>query len=267
VLWAGIKAAAQRMSIFVRTYHQRLDLLDNKLHILFLNGLLPNAVPLLFGELFTAVLYDGIAIDPGSPKMRRSLARHLRRMKPNITQIIATHAHEEHVGNLNWLSALTEASIYVSEMTARFLTPFKKLPWVRATIIGQPPDLRPPYHLLGNTVHTSSGELQVIATPGHCDDHIVLYDPREKLLLAGDAFMGSYFATPNPDVDSRKWLSSLERLMELDIEILVEGHGHIHIASRHLKFPRRSDSARPESRHIAEVGLLAMAARTSRSWV
>jgi hypothetical protein len=33
--------------------------------------------------------------------------------------------------------------------------------------------------------------------------------------------MGSYFATPNPDVDSRKWLLSLERLMELDIEILV----------------------------------------------
>ena len=48
------------------------------------------------------------------------------------------------------------------------------------------------------------------------------------MLLAGDAFMGSYFATPNPDVDSRKWLFSLERLMELDIEILVEGHGHIH---------------------------------------
>src|ERR1700739_3865852 len=40
--------------------------------------------------------------------------------------------------------------------------------------------------------------------------------------------MGSYFATPNPDVDSRQWLDSLERLMELDIEILVEGHGHIH---------------------------------------
>ena len=52
--------------------------------------------------------------------------------------------------------------------------------------------------------------------------------PGRKLLLAGDAFMGSYFATPNPDVDSRKWLVSLERLMELDVEILVEGHGHIH---------------------------------------
>jgi glyoxylase-like metal-dependent hydrolase (beta-lactamase superfamily II) len=71
-------------------------------------------------------------------------------------------------------------------MTARFLTPFKELPWVRGV------------------------------------------RPQGKVLLAGDAFMGSYFATPNPDVDSHKWLVSLERLMELDIEILVEGHGHIH---------------------------------------
>jgi hydroxyacylglutathione hydrolase len=228
VLWSAIKAAEQRMSIFVRTYHKRFDLLNGRLVILFLNGMLPNAVPVLFGELFTAIIYDGIAIDPGSPKMRRSLARHLQQGNLKITKVVATHAHEEHVGNLNWLSEVTGTPLYASEMTAQFLTPFKKLPWVRATIIGQPPNLKPPYLLLGETVDTESGYLQVIPTPGHCDDHIVLYDPKEKLLLAGDAFMGSYFATPNPDVDSRKWLASLELLMELDIEILVEGHGHIH---------------------------------------
>lgn len=228
VLWAGMMAAAQRANIFTRTWHKKLELLDGKLTILFLNGTLPNAVPLLFGELFTAVLYDGIAVDPGSPKMRRSLVRHLRQLKPKIAKIVATHAHEEHVGNLNWLSEATGAAIHLSKMSARFLTPFRKLPWVRAAIIGQPPDLKEPFFLLGETLDTASGSLQVIATPGHCDDHIVLYDPEEKVLLAGDAFMGSYFATPNPDVDSRKWLTSLERLMELDIEILVEGHGHIH---------------------------------------
>ena len=228
VLWAGMKAGIQRLSIFFRTYHQRLDLLDGKLTIWFLNGFFPNAVPLLFGELFTTVLYDGVAIDPGSPKMRKSLERHLRQIKPKITKVIATHAHEEHVGNLSWLSELMGAPVYVSEMTARFLTPFKKLPWVRAVIIGQPPNLKEPYQILAGMVDTEFGHLQIIATPGHSDDHIVLYDPQEKVLLAGDAFMGSYFATPNPDVDSRKWLVSLEHLMELDIEILVEGHGHIH---------------------------------------
>jgi glyoxylase-like metal-dependent hydrolase (beta-lactamase superfamily II) len=174
--------------------------------------------------------------------MRRSLARHLRQVKVKITKVVATHAHEEHVGNLNWLSEVTGAPVYVSEMTARFLTPFKKLPWVRATIIGQPPNLKQPYHRLGETVDSDSGLLQVIPTPGHCDDHIALYDPEEKVLLAGDAFRGSDFATPNPDVDSRKWLLSLERLMELDIEILVEGHGHIHtLRADNPQFPRRSD--------------------------
>jgi glyoxylase-like metal-dependent hydrolase (beta-lactamase superfamily II)/predicted DCC family thiol-disulfide oxidoreductase YuxK len=228
VVWSGIKAVEERVSIFFRTYNQRIDLLNGKLTIFFLNGVLPNTVPLLFGELFTAIVYDGVAIDPGSPKMRRSLARHLRRAKPRITKIITTHAHEEHVGNLNWLSEFAGAPVWVSEMTAQFLTPFKKLPWVRATIIGQPPNLKPPYQILDECVDTESGCLQVLATPGHCDDHIVLYDPEEKLLLAGDAFMGSYFATPNPDVDSLKWLISLEKLMELEIELLVEGHGHIH---------------------------------------
>lgn len=151
VLWAGIRTAMQRLSIFVRTYHRRLDLLNGKLTILFLNGFFPNAVPLLFGELFTTVLYDGVAVDPGSPKMRKSLERHLRQIKPHITKVIATHAHEEHVGNLNWLSELTGAPVYVSRMTARFLRPFKKLPWVRATIIGQPPNLKEPYRVLADS--------------------------------------------------------------------------------------------------------------------
>jgi glyoxylase-like metal-dependent hydrolase (beta-lactamase superfamily II) len=228
VVWAGISAGARRVGVFFRTYNKSFTLLDGKLTILFLNGTLPNTVPVLFGELFTTVIYDGIAVDPGSPKMRSSLARHLRRLKTKITKVVATHAHEEHVGSLNWLAERTGAPIFVSEMTARFLRPFPKLPWVRATIIGQPPDLAEPFEILGESLEAGSRRLRVLAAPGHSDDHVVLYDPGEKLLLAGDAFMGSYFSTPNADVDSRVWLESLERLMELDIEILVEGHGHIH---------------------------------------
>ncbi|MFZ3210640.1 MAG: DUF393 domain-containing protein [Terriglobales bacterium] len=42
VTWAGITAAAQRASVFARTYRKRLELLNGKLTILFLNGTLPN---------------------------------------------------------------------------------------------------------------------------------------------------------------------------------------------------------------------------------
>jgi glyoxylase-like metal-dependent hydrolase (beta-lactamase superfamily II)/predicted DCC family thiol-disulfide oxidoreductase YuxK len=227
VFWSGVTAAGERIATFVRTYHGSREFLDGKLSMFFLNGLLPNTVPLLFGEMFVMLVYDGVAVDPGSPKMRRSLRRHLRKKNIRISKIVASHAHEEHVGNLNWLSRLTGAPVYVSSLTARFLKPFKRLPWVRAVIIGQPPDLAEPFHILDAELKTDSGRLLVMPAPGHCDDHVVFYDPEEKLLLAGDAFMGTYFATPNPDVDSRKWLTSLENLMKLDVQIMVEGHGHI----------------------------------------
>lgn len=238
VMWAALSDAARRVRTFLRTYGKSLQFLDGKLTVFFLNGVAPSAVPLLFGELFTAINYDGVMVDPGSPKMRRSLSRHLRARKPEITAVMATHAHEEHIGNLNWVSRECSVPLYVSEMTAEFLRPFKKLPWVRAVIIGQPPDLQEPFTFLGDQIRTRSSQLQVIHTPGHCDDHVALYDPKEKLLLAGDAFMGSYFSTPNPDVDSRKWVDTLEKLMELEIEVLVEGHGHIHTLRRDIKdFP------------------------------
>ena len=229
VVWTAIRGVFERVSVFFRTYHRRVDLLDGKLSILFLNGFFPNAVPILFGELFTAILYDGVVVDPGSPKMRRSLARHLRQIPTGqIQSIVATHAHEEHIGNLNWLAEKTSTTIHVSEKTARLLQAPARLPWARAVIIGQPPALQQPFKLLGEYLPTARGRLRVISTPGHCDDHVALYDHAEKVLLAGDTFMGSYFATPNPDVDSRVWLDTLQQLSKLDIEILVEGHGHIH---------------------------------------
>jgi len=229
IVLAGLRDLVRQAATFLRTGRRRLDLLEGRLSICFLGGILADLVPLLFGELFTMVLYDGIAVDPGSPRMRRSLARHLRRLPAGaIRAVVATHHHEEHVGNLNWLAQRAGVPLFVPEATAQRLQPAPRLPWVRRTIIGQPPDLSPPFQVLAGRLATAQGELEVIPTPGHCDDHVVLYDRKEKLLLAGDAFMGSYFATPNPDVDSRQWIETLERLLALDIEVLVEGHGHVH---------------------------------------
>ena len=229
IIGAGFRDLIVQSTVYVRTCRRRISFLDGRLSILFLGGLPCDVVPILFGELFTAVVYDGVLIDPGSPRMRRSLARHLRRLPAgSITAVVATHHHEEHVGNLNWASRQTSAPLYVPAGTANLLQNPWKLPWVRAAIIGQPEPLRQPFEILGNRLPTRQGELEVFASPGHCDDHVVLYDRQKKVLIAGDAFMGSYFATPNPDVDSLKWIATLENLLTLDIEIMVEGHGHIH---------------------------------------
>jgi len=226
---AGVRDFLQQWVAHVRTFRRRIDFPGGKLSILFLGGIPCDVVPLLFGELFTAVIYDGLLVDPGSPRMRRSLARHLRRLPAgSVRAVVATHHHEEHVGNLNWAAEKMSAPLFLSAQTAELLKSPWKLPFVRAAIIGQPAALKLPYEILGDRVTAARGELEVLATPGHCDDHIVLYDRAEKVLIAGDAFMGSYFATPNPDVDSLKWIDTLERLLTLKIDVLVEGHGHVH---------------------------------------
>ena len=226
---AGTRDFVAQCTAYLKTFRRRIDFPGGKLSILFLGGIRCDVVPILFGELFTAVIYDGLLIDPGSPRMRRSLKRHLRCLPPgSIRAVVATHHHEEHVGNLNWAANALSVPLYLSAKTAEILKSPWRLPLVRAAIIGQPDPLTPPYELLGERIATPRGELEVFTAPGHCDDHIVLYDRREKVLIAGDAFMGSYFVTPNPDVDSLKWIETLERLLALDIDVLVEGHGHVH---------------------------------------
>lgn len=229
VMAAEIRNLGRNLWRFLRTFRRRISLLDGKLQLLFLGGLPSEVVPLLFGENFWAVVYDGIAIDPGSPRMRGILRRHTRRMPAgSIRAVVATHHHEEHVGNLNWLAKLAGVPVYAPQETARILRKPPRLPFARALIIGQPPPLTPPFELLGERLPTIAGELEVFAAPGHADDHVVLYDRREKLLVAGDAFMGAYFSAPNPDVDHCAWIETLERLLRLDVEILIEGHGLIY---------------------------------------
>jgi glyoxylase-like metal-dependent hydrolase (beta-lactamase superfamily II) len=210
---------------FARTYGRRYDFLGGRLQLCILNGLPCDLISLLFGEHFLMIVYDGIAIDPGPSRLRRALLRQLNRLPANRLQaVVATHHHEEHAGNLNWLAERTGATLYAGGATAECLAVASRLPRIREFIIGDRPRLEQPFRIIDSRV----GDLESIPTPGHCDDHICLYDRREKILFAGDCFMGAYFSAPNPDVDSRAWIETLRRLLELDIEILIEGHGHIH---------------------------------------
>ena len=231
----ALRDAVERIKRYISTFRRRMDLLDGRLRLLFLGGIPCDVVPLVFGEQFWTVIYDGVAIDPGSPKMRRSLRRHLRNLPPNeIRTVVATHHHEEHVGNLNWVAQETGAEVSVPPATAEILKNGLELPWARRFIIGAPPKLRPPFEILGTQLPTRTGQLDVYPAPGHCHDHIVLFDRREKLMIVADAFMGVYFSAPNPDVDSKSWIETLERMLNFDIEILIEGHGLIHTLRRDI---------------------------------
>ncbi|MGC8879167.1 MAG: MBL fold metallo-hydrolase [Anaerolineae bacterium] len=73
------------------------------------------------------------------------------------------------------------------------------------------------FHLGGKSLH-------LIPTPGHTPDSIVVYIREDKVLLAADTMMplpyfvgGSY----------RDFLASLESLLQLNIDTIVQGHGEV----------------------------------------
>jgi glyoxylase-like metal-dependent hydrolase (beta-lactamase superfamily II) len=233
VVGAWVFSLACNLRAYAHTFRRRITLLDGRLTLLFLGSPMADLVPLLFGERFWAVIYDGVAIDPGSSKMRGALRHHLAAHPVTIHAVTATHHHEEHTGNLEWLASAAGAELLLTPRISERLRTLR-VPLMRRMVIGQPPPLAARVKPLGERLDTANGVLEVIPTPGHSDDHVCFYHPRLKLLFAGDAFMGGYFSSPNPDVDSLAWIRTLERLIELGVEILVEGHGHIHTLSREI---------------------------------
>jgi glyoxylase-like metal-dependent hydrolase (beta-lactamase superfamily II)/predicted DCC family thiol-disulfide oxidoreductase YuxK len=236
-LVAGVAAMDQARFArdYARTFRRRVVLLDNRLELWFLGGFPADVVPLAFGERFTAVWHRGALVDPGSVRMRQSVARHLRdaaRRGQPVTAVTATHAHEEHVGNLEWAAGLAGAPLVLAPQVARRLRPAPPIPVMRAAVIGRPPSVHGAVADASPGITITEGHLEVLPAPGHSPDHVVFWDPEERVLLAGDSFMGAYFSSPNPDVDSAAWMNTLRRLLDLDVAVMVEGHGHVHTLRR-----------------------------------
>jgi glyoxylase-like metal-dependent hydrolase (beta-lactamase superfamily II) len=80
----------------------------------------------------------------------------------------------------------------------------------------------------GVEVDTDLGRWQVHATPGHAPSHVVLHQPERGLLLSGDHLLGrvslfyDYGWSPDP---AGEFLRSLDVVGELDVQLVLAGHG------------------------------------------
>ncbi len=69
---------------------------------------------------------------------------------------------------------------------------------------------------------------QCIETPGHTPGHICLYEPHQKILVAGDHILGDI--TPNIQCWSDKtnplkqYLASLDKVFDLQVDLVLPGH-------------------------------------------
>lgn len=144
-----------------------------------------------------------VLIDPAyDPELcvRRALDQGLK-----VTHILNTHGHQDHINGNVKAATLTGAPVAAHPDSPAL------------------PDIR-----LEDEQELSVGSLKLkfYHTPGHCDDHLVIYEQTHRLLISGDLLFVGKVGGTDDEVAARTEFNSLLRVLELIPEAATVWPGH-----------------------------------------
>jgi glyoxylase-like metal-dependent hydrolase (beta-lactamase superfamily II) len=177
-----------------------------------------------------------------------------------IKKIILSHAHPDHMGAMEiLLSEVSPGHIILHEidvpyaldperLSLSFDIPLCKERWSEDSNQEQDGEKGPGFDLIayfrslgcsmcslkpnrtvveGDTIRVGDYHFQVFHTPGHAPGHISLYDPKKRLLLAGDILgeMVAWYAPSSGGAEG--YLGSLKKVGNLDIDLILPSHGSV----------------------------------------
>jgi glyoxylase-like metal-dependent hydrolase (beta-lactamase superfamily II) len=147
-----------------------------------------------------------------------------------VSLIINTHCHCDHVGGNRIIQERSGCGVAVHKIGKHFIdTKDDWSTWWR--YFAQEADFFSCTRALddGELISVGPHEFQVIYTPGHSADGIVLYNRQAKILLSSDTVWEKDLAAITIRVEGSRaifdMLESLERLRNLDVGITYPGHG------------------------------------------
>lgn len=142
-----------------------------------------------------------------------------------ISTLILTHCHIDHMGGAYQIKEQTGCRIAVHELDAVAVEtgdPYKTAAgWYGTKLSPIGVDLR----LSGDPVSLCFGGemLHCVHTPGHTPGSIAIYLDREgQRILFGQDIHGPFH--PAFDSDVGLWFESMQKLLDLEADILCEGH-------------------------------------------
>lgn len=165
-----------------------------------------------------------LVIDPG-PRSARAVLGFVREHGLKLEMALATHGHFDHVWDLDALRKETKCKVAIGAGDERWLTNPPDLGFPESA--GQPRFEPDAFLHEGQVLAFGGVKLTVLATPGHTDGSICLYDAHDGLLFTGDTlFEGARGRTDFPHGNYTEMRASLARLTALPPTTQVlPGHG------------------------------------------
>jgi glyoxylase-like metal-dependent hydrolase (beta-lactamase superfamily II) len=176
-----------------------------------------------------------ILIDTGLPRSHKKIIKYIEsigRKPTDVSIIVLTHFHIDHVGSAKKMKELTDAKVAVHEFDADIVAGKKAPP--------KPKNLM--FKALNSIVKAEPvkvdlvlkdndkvGRLIVIHTPGHSVGSISLLDNERKVMFVGDAVRfvdGKIEGSPEGfTLDPEKAKESIGRISTFDFDVMLSGHG------------------------------------------
>lgn len=139
-----------------------------------------------------------------------------------VRRAVHTHYHEDHTGGDARLIAELGVEVFATPETAAQLRAFYRLPLYRLLTWGQPGNVEA--SPIGGEVMVGGHPFRVIPTPGHCPDHVCLYQPENGWLFSGDLFISARAKYLRRGEDAWRILSSLRRVRGLEPRTMMCSH-------------------------------------------
>lgn len=146
----------------------------------------------------------------------------------DITDILLTHSHVDHIGGISHITDESSPKIYLHKEEADPINAGDMHLTLADTFGGEIPQLNIEGVIQeGDIIDIGDFALRVLHTPGHSSGSVCYHLENEGIVFTGDTMFsgGSFGRVDFPTGDPRKIVASLKRLSELsDFNVALPGH-------------------------------------------